>query len=155
MNNPLNLDSDWHCLDVQGRDPRAMVQHGPNIRVTIAAISAGGTRLAEQVCGAIIDTGAESSCVSPDMFAKLRGGVRGVRNVAHVFGSVADESTVRASVSWMPGVAFERDFALLEHLAPYDVLIGRDILSECRFYLDIKSAFFCLCSPKVCEADQS
>ena len=155
MNNPLDLDSDWHCLNVQGRDPRAMVQHGPNIKVTIAAISAGGTRLVEHVCGAIIDTGSETSCVSLDMFAKLAGGVQGVHNVAHVYGNVTGERTVRASVSWLPEVAFEREFSLLKHLAPYDVLIGRDILCECRFYLDIKSAFFCLCTPKAGIADQS
>ena len=155
MNNPLNLDSDWYCLNVQGRDPRAMIQHGPNIGVRIAAITADGTRLAEQACGAIIDTGAETSCVSPHIFAKLAAGVRGVRNIAHVYGSVTSESTVRASVSWMPEVAFDREFSLLEHLAHYGVLIGRDILCECRFYLDIKTAYFCLCAPKRGEADQS
>ncbi|MBU4527457.1 MAG: hypothetical protein KUA43_04845 [Hoeflea sp.] len=136
MDNPLNLDSSWCCLNVQGRDPRAMIQQGPNIRVTIAAIAAiaaDGTRLAVHVCGAIIDTGAEASCVSPDMFAKLAGGVQSVRDIAHAYGNVTGERTVRACVSWMPEVAFERNFSLLDHLAPYHVLIGRDILCECRF----------------------
>lgn len=98
MDNPLNLDSSWRCLNVQGRDPRAMIQQGPNIGVTIAAIAAGGTRLADHVCGAIIDTGAEASCVSPDMFAKLTGGVHGVRDIAHVYGNVIGERTVGAEV---------------------------------------------------------
>ncbi|GAA2815021.1 hypothetical protein EDC40_107263 [Aminobacter aminovorans] len=93
--------------------------------------------------------------MSPDMFAKLAGGVQGLRNIAHVYGNVTGESTVRANASWMPEVAFEREFSLLEHLAPYGVLIGRDILCECRFYLDIKSAYFCLCTPKASKADQS
>lgn len=34
------------------------------------------------------------------------------------------------------GLSFIRDFSVLDHLAPYDVLIGRDILREGRMYID-------------------
>jgi len=133
MSDPLGLGDGWYRLRVQSKDPRAMEQNGPNLPVGVTAVSADGTRLEELGGGAIIDTGAESCCVSPAMFKKLKGGVQSVRNIAHVNGYVANEKTVRATVSWMPGVAFTRDFSLLEHLAPYDVLIGRDVGAAIRF----------------------
>lgn len=147
MNDPLGLGDGWLRLHVKGKDPRAMVQHGPNMAVSIAAVAADGTLLPQQKGGAIIDTGAESCCVSPAMFKKLSGGVEGIRNIAHVYGQVANEMTIRAKVSWMHGVEFTRDFSLLEHLEPYDVLIGRDVLMTCHFYLDIGSAQFWLYAP--------
>lgn len=148
MSDPLNLGNDWICLHVTGKDARAMEQHGPNMGVTIAAVAPDGTRLLSQSGGAIIDTGAESCCVSPTMFEKLKGGVRGIRNIAHVYGQVSNERTIRATVSWIDGVEFTRDFSLLEHLAPYDVLIGRDVLRHCHFYFDLGNAQFWLYSPK-------
>lgn len=125
-----------------------MLQHGPNVRVAMTPIAVNGTRLEEQEGGAIIDTGAESCCVSPTMFEMLKGGAEGTQNVSHVHGYVANEKTIRASVSWMQGVEFTRDFALLEHLEPYHVLIGRDVLKECHFYLDQGAGQFWLYAPK-------
>lgn len=148
---PLRLGDDWFRLSVKGGDPRGMEQHGPNMGVSIAAVTPGGETLAEHMGGAIIDTGAEVCCVSPAMFEKLKGGAEGMRNIGHVYGYVTGERTVRATVSWMPGVALPRDFSLLEHLAPYDVLIGRNILRECRFYLDIGAAAFHLYTKKPAE----
>lgn len=147
MNDPLGLGDSWLPLHIQGRDPRAMEQHGPNMSVSIAAVAADGTRLLQHQGGAIIDTGAESCCVSPTMFKKLSGGVEGIRNIAHVKGRVDNERTIRAAVSWMAGVEFTCEFSLLEHLEPYDVLIGRDVLMKCHFYLDLGAAQFWLYAP--------
>jgi hypothetical protein len=147
MSDILSLGESWCRLHVQSKDPRAMEQHGPNMKVSIAAITADGTQMDPHEDGAIIDTGAESCCVSPTMFKKLSGGVELTRNIAHVFGESANEKTIRATVSWMPGVEFTRDFSLLEHLEPYGVLIGRDVLKDCHFYLDQGAGQFWLYAP--------
>lgn len=66
---------------------------------------------------------------------------------ALINGLSLNERTVRATISWMPGVEFTRDFSLLEHLEPYHVLIGRDVLKACHFYFDLGAAQFWLYAP--------
>jgi hypothetical protein len=135
-NDPLARDGSWHRLNISG-DPRGMEQWGPNLKVSIGAVTQCGTTLARHEVGALIDTGSECCCVSPRMVSKMEGGLEGLRDISHVYGRVKGQRTIRGVVRFENGVEFVRDFAVLEHLEPYDVLIGRDILKHCRFYMEL------------------
>ena len=58
---PLALDGNWHRLCISG-DASAMKQWGPNLKVSIAAVTQQGATLAHHEVGALIDTGSKSSC---------------------------------------------------------------------------------------------
>ncbi|MFY9838054.1 MAG: retropepsin-like aspartic protease [Xanthobacteraceae bacterium] len=143
---PLARDGNWHLLSVSF-DPRAMEQMGPNLEVGIAAVTEQGTTLAHHEVGALIDTGSKSSCISPRLALKMEGGLRGVRSLSHIYG-LEGPPTIRGLVRFKNGVEFIRDFSVLDYLAPYDVLIGRDILREGRMYIDGGAGHFRLYFPK-------
>lgn len=110
---------------------------GAKLKVSIAAITQQGATLARHDVGALIDTGSEACCISPRMVPRMQGGLAGLRNVSHVYGRVEGERTIRGVVRFENGVEFVRDFAVLQHLEPYDVLIGRDVLKCCRLFMDL------------------
>jgi hypothetical protein len=144
---PLARDGNWHRLSISF-DPTAMEQMGPNLDVSIAAVTEkGGTLPAHEVC-ALIDTGAKSSCISPRLAPKMEGGLRGVRALPHIYGLLEGPPTIRGLVRFKNNVEFIRDFSVLHDLAPYDVLIGRDILKEGRLYIDGGTGDFRLYFPK-------
>jgi hypothetical protein len=144
---PLARDGNWHRLSISFDDPRAMEQMGPNLEVSIAAVTEQGTTLAHHKVGALIDTGSKSSCISPRLAPKMEGGLRGVRALPHVYGLLQGPPTIRGLVRFKNGVEFIRDFSVLDDLAPYDVLIGRDILREGRMYIDGGAGHFRLYFP--------
>ncbi|MGB8632061.1 MAG: retropepsin-like aspartic protease [Xanthobacteraceae bacterium] len=143
---PLARNGNWHLLSVSF-DPMAMEQMGPNLEVGIAAVTEQGTTLAHHEVGALIDTGSKSSCISPRLALKMEGGLRGVRSLSHIYG-LEGPPTIRGLVRFKNGVEFIRDFSVLDYLAPYDVLIGRDILREGRMYIDGGAGHFRLYFPK-------
>jgi hypothetical protein len=138
---PLALDGNWHRLCISS-DASAMEQWGPNLKVSIAAVTQQGATLAHHEVGALIDTGSKPSCISPRLAPKMEGGLRGVRSLSHIYGPLEGPPTIRGLVRFKNGVEFIRDFSVLDQLAPYDVLIGRDILRECRMYIDIGRGHF-------------
>ena len=139
---PHARDGNWRRLSISFDDPRAMEQMGPNLEVSIAAVTEKGTTLAHHEVGALIDTGSKSCCISPRLASKMDGGLRGVRS--HIYGG---QPTIRGLVRFKNGVEFIRDFSVLGDLAPYDVLIGRDILKEGRMYIDGRMGHFRLYFP--------
>ncbi|MGH9611901.1 MAG: retropepsin-like aspartic protease [Bryobacteraceae bacterium] len=144
---PLARDGNWHCLSISFDDPREMEQMGPNLEVSIAAVTEQGTTLADHAVGALIDTGSKSSCISPRLASNMAGGQRGVLNSSHIYGFHEGPPTIRGLVRFKNGVEFIRDFSVLDRLAPYDVLIGRDILREGRMYIDGSAGHFRLYFP--------
>src|SRR5437773_10683877 len=106
---------------------------GAQSESSIAAVTEQGATLPHHEVGALIDTGSKSSCISPRLAPKMEGGLRGVRSLSHIL--LEGPPTIRGLVQFKNGVEFIRDFSVLDHLAPYDVLIGRDILRECRMYI--------------------
>ena len=122
-----------------------MEQWGPNLKVSIAAVTQQGATLAHHEVGALIDTGSKSSCISPRLAPKMEGGLRGVRSLSHIL--LEGPPTIRGLVRFKNGVEFIRDFSVLDYLAPYDVLIGRDILREGRMYIDGGTGHFRLYFP--------
>src|SRR5437763_16963202 len=136
---PLARDGNWRRLSISFGDPRAMEQMGQNLEVSIAAVTERGTTLAHYEVSALVDTGPKSCCISPRLAPKMDGGLRGVRNF---YGFLEGRPTIRGLVRFKNGVEFIRDFSLLHDLAPYDVLIGRDILSEGRLYIVGSTANF-------------
>jgi hypothetical protein len=144
---PLARNGNWHRLSISFDDPRAMEQMGPNLEVSIAAVTEQGTTLAHHEVGALIDTGSKSSCISPRLAPKMEGGLRGVRSLSHIYGLLEGPPTIRGLVRFKNGVEFIRDFSVLDYLAPYDVLIGRDILREGRMYIDGGTGHFRLYFP--------
>jgi len=143
---PLARDGKWHRLSISF-DPRTMEQMGPNLEVSIAAVTEKGTTLAHYEVSALIDTGSKSSCISPRMAPKMTGGQRGVRSLPHIYGLLEGPPTIRGLLRFKNGVEFVRDFSVLDNLAPYDVLIGRDILREGRMYIDGGTGHFRLYFP--------
>ena len=132
---PLMRNGDWHCLSISF-GPGEMEQMGPNLQVSIAAVTDKGTTLARHTVSALIDTGSKPSCISPRLAPRMDGGVRGVRSLSHISGLLEGPPTIRGLVRFKNSVEFIRDFSVLDQLAPYDVLIGRDILREGRMYID-------------------
>ena len=132
---PLMGNGDWHRLSISF-DPMAMEQMGPNLQVSIAAVTEKETTLAHHEVSALVDTGSKSSCISPRLAPRMEGGVRGVRSLPHIYGLLEGPPTIRGLVRFKNGIEFIRDFSVLDQLAPYDVLIGRDILREGRMYID-------------------
>ena len=156
---PLTRDGNWLRLNISG-DPKAMEQMGPNLGVSIGAVTQAGITLARYDVGALIDTGSECCCISQRMVPKMEGGLEGLRNISHVYGRVKNERTIRGVVRFQNGLEFVqnglefvRDFAVLQHLEPYDVLIGRDILKCGRMYLDLGNGNFRLYFPVRDPAD--
>jgi hypothetical protein len=143
---PLARNGNWHRLSISF-DPGAMEQMGPNLQVSIAAVTEQGTTLAHHEVSALVDTGSKSSCISPRLAAKMDGGLRGVRSLSHIYGLLEGPPTIRGLVRFKDGVEFIRDFSVLDYLAPYDVLIGRDILREGRMYIDGGTGHFRLYFP--------
>jgi len=143
---PLAQNGAWHRLSISF-DPMTMEQMGPHLEVSIAAVTEQGMRLAHYEVEALIDTGSRSCCISPRMAPKMEGGLRGVRSLSHVYGRLEGPPTIRGLVRFKDGVEFIRDFSVLDFLAPYDVLIGRDILREARMYIDGGSGHFRLYFP--------
>jgi len=141
---PLARNGNWRRLSISV-DPTAMEQMGPHLEVSIAAVTERGTILAHHEVGALIDTGSKSSCISPRLAPKMEGGVRGVRSLSQIF--LDGPPTIRGLVRFTNGVEFVRDFSVLDCLAPYDVLIGRDILREGRMYIDGSAGQFRLYFP--------
>ena len=72
----------------------------------------------------------------------MEGGLRGVRRLPHIYGLLEGPPTIQGLVRFKNGIEFIRDFSVLDQLAPYDVLIGRDILRECRMFIDIGRGHF-------------
>jgi len=136
QDDPLASDGNWHRLNISG-DTGAMEQWGPNLKVSIGAVTQEGTILARHEVDTLVDTGSESCCISPRMVSKMEGGLNGLRDISHVYGRVEGERTIRGVVRFENGVEFVRDFAVLQHLESYDVLIGCDILKHCRMYMDL------------------
>ena len=112
---PLAREGTGHRLNISG-DPRAMEQWGPNLKVSIGAVTQEGTTLARHEVSALIDTGSESCCISPRLASKMQGGLEGLRDISHVYGRVEGERTIRGGVRFENGVEFVRDFAVLQHL---------------------------------------
>lgn len=137
----LAWNGNWHRLSISF-DPGEMEQMGPNLEVSIAAVTEQGMTRARHQVSALIDTGSRSSCISPRMAPKMEGGVRGVRSLSHIYGFLEGPPTIRGLVQFKNGVEFIRDFSVLDSLAPYDVLIGRDILREGRMYIDGDTGHF-------------
>jgi hypothetical protein len=81
---PLARNGNWHRLSISF-DPRAMEQMGPNLEVSIAAVTEQGATLAHHEVGALIDTGSKSSCISPRLAPKMEGGRRGIRSLSHIY----------------------------------------------------------------------
>lgn len=144
---PLTRNGNWDCLSISFDDPTAMEQMGPNLEVSIAAVTEQGTTLGHHQVGALIDTGSKSSCISPRLAPAMEGGVRGVRSLSHIYGFLEGPPTIRGLVRFKNGIEFIRDFSVLDYLAPYDVLIGRDILREGRMYIDGGTGHFRLYFP--------
>lgn len=139
---PLARDQNWHCLSISFDDSRAMEEMGPNLKVSIAAVTEQGKTLAHHEVRALIDTGSKSCCISPRLAPKMEGGLRGVRSMSHVYGLLEGPPTIRGLLRFKNGIEFIRDFSVLNDLAPYDVLIGRDILREGRVYIDGRAGHF-------------
>jgi hypothetical protein len=144
---PLMGNGEWHRLSISF-DPKAMEQMGPNLQLSIAAVTEKGTTLEDHEVNALIDTGSKFSCISPRLAQKMEGGQRGVRGLSHIYGMLEGPPTIRGLVRLKNGVDFIRDFSVLDYLAPYDVLIGRDILREGRMYIDGDTGDFRLYFPK-------
>lgn len=62
--------------------------------------------------------------------------------MSHVYGLLEGPPTIRGLLRFKNGIEFIRDFSVLNDLAPYDVLIGRDILREGRIYIDGRAGHF-------------
>jgi hypothetical protein len=77
----------------------------------------------------------------------MDGGLRGVRSLPNIYGLLEGPPTIRGLVRFKNGAEFIRDFSVLGQLAPYDVLIGRDILREGRMYIDGATGHFRLYFP--------
>ena|SRR5690242_20514247 len=113
---PLARDGNWHRLTVSG-NPNAMEQWGPNLKVSIAAVTQQGAILARHDVSALVDTGSELSCISPRMLSRMEGGLEGLCNVSHVFGRVEGQRTIRGILRFENGVNFVLPFVVLQHLS--------------------------------------
>ena len=93
---PLAREGKWHRLSISFDDPRTLEQMGPNLEVSLAAVTEQGTTLAHHKVRALIDTGAKSSCISPRLASKMDGGLRGVRSLPNIYGILEGPPTIVA-----------------------------------------------------------
>lgn len=111
-----------------------LIQNGPTMKVGIAALPFDPAMMS--VVLAQIDTGAHGTAVSPRIANSL--GLKEIdRGEVHEAGRdpiVASYYRVRLR---MPGTDIEIDVVGLPTLRePHDVLIGRDVLANCRLAID-------------------
>jgi predicted aspartyl protease len=118
-----------------------LVKYGPSIEVGIAPIPFGTGRRSAL---AQIDTGAGGTAISPRLARKLnlKPVAKGTAHQAGLPPITAQYFRVRL---FLPSTDIEMEvvgFATLN--PPHDVLIGRDVLANCRLAVDFLSGVTCL-----------
>lgn len=114
-------------------NPEELRRFGP---ITCVSIREEGGEKAEQAL-AQIDTAASHSCIGERMLALLAPRVVGLIRTHHAGYEPNEFPVHRCVIAFENGTQIASDFTALPSLSPaYDVLIGRDILSRCRFLVD-------------------
>ncbi|MBI2586717.1 MAG: hypothetical protein HYW28_12740 [Rhodospirillales bacterium] len=134
---PLVLDiNGWTVLDTNLAAEHVR-RFGPTIAIDIWSVN---QTVKLQDVLAQIDFGASHSCISPRLAPRLNVEPIGVLNTQIAGLKPEDIPVFRCGVTFPTGTKIEGDFAILPHLAePHDVLIGRNILANCRVIVDFTS----------------
>jgi hypothetical protein len=131
------LEPEGALLDVLAGWSAARIQHARSALHPIAPPVA---------CRALIDTGAELTCADPTIVTRLGLGPRNltIGNVPALGGlTYAMQYDIQLTVHHPTGKASEQlvigDLIVMElslRALGYDILIGRDVLTVCRFFYD-------------------
>lgn len=131
---PLILNfSGWTRLTVTS-DFAIMKTIGPTLPIEFESLE---LKAETKKVLALIDSGANHSCIGPRLFAAL--GISASRTInQHPAGKEPEYVPIfLGRIKFHNGTQIDGDFAVLASLGdPYDILIGRDILSLCRLVID-------------------
>jgi hypothetical protein len=121
-----------------------LLKYGPSIEVDVAALEGEDTTAASARALAQIDTGAGGTGISPRLATKLRliPIASGIVHQPGMTGIRVPYFNVRLS---LPSAQLDMEVVGFPTLQPpHDILIGRDILSNCRLAVDFVSGLTCL-----------
>ncbi len=128
-----NEEAGWTKINFR-QPPDKLREHGPSIGLGISAAPYAGGNIINTL--AQIDTGAGGTAISTRIAALLNLGPTGKGEVREAGREpiVGYYAKVRLLI---PGAYIELEVVALSSLhPPHEILIGRDILSNCRLFVD-------------------
>ena len=121
-------------------DPAKLRKIGLTIWVQMEPIPTSGVSSAPPICvGAILDTGSEVSGVNPKTAERLADAKRTKRKIWTPTHSLRDEDALLCKITFEDGASRTFDFSIIKELEPYEVLIGRDLMSEMKLEVNFKT----------------
>jgi hypothetical protein len=121
-------------------DPVKLLRIGLTLWMTMEAIPANGASTVAPIrVGAILDTGSEACGVNPATAAKLSDAARIDRNIWTPTHGHRTEPALRCKITFEDGTSRTLDFSIIDELEPYEVLIGRDLVSEMKLDANFKT----------------
>lgn len=121
-------------IKIRGKQPIGQIcKFGPSVPVEISSLD--NSTIEKAI--ALIDTGASHSCITPQLFERLRLTQIGTANL-HTPGREPNHVPIcRARLHLPGGTQLEGNFTVSTGLVkPISLLIGRDILQRCRLAID-------------------
>lgn len=121
-------------------DSTKLRQIGLTIWVQMEPVPASGVSSVSPIrVGAILDTGSECSGINPKTAARLADAKRTKRKIWTPTHSLRNEDALLCKITFEDGASRTLDFSIIKELEPYEVLIGRDLMSEMKLEVNFKT----------------
>jgi hypothetical protein len=121
-------------------DPAKLRAIGLTLWVTMESIPPTGSSTVDPIrVAAILDTGSEVCGINPATAARLVDAARIDRKIMTPTHGIHTEPALRCRITFEDGASRELDFSIIKELEPYEVLIGRDLMSEMKLDVNFKT----------------
>jgi hypothetical protein len=121
-------------------DPIKVRRVGLTIWVEMEPIPASGELSVKPIrVGALLDTGSEVSGMNPKTAERLIDAARTKRKIWTPTGSLREEDAFRCKIRFEDNATRTLEFSIIKELAPYEVLIGRDLMSDMKLEANFKT----------------
>ena len=94
--------------------------------------AAGASSITPIRVGAILDTGSEVSGLNQKTAERLGNAARTKRTIWTPTNGMREEGALHCKITFEDGASRTLEFSIIEELEPYEVLIGRDLMSEMK-----------------------
>jgi len=113
---------------------------GMTFWLNIEGVPASGTsKVPPKLIGALIDTGAEISSISEEVARYLNDTERSRKKVYTPLLGHREEDALKCKITFLEGTMLTLEMPIVKELEPYEVLIGRDLLTDMKLEADFKN----------------
>jgi hypothetical protein len=113
---------------------------GLTLWVTMEPIPAAGVSAVAPIrVGAILDTGSEVCGINPATAQRLADAARIDRKIWTLTHGLRTEPALKCKITFEGGASRNQEFSIINELEPYEVLIGRDLMSEMKLDVNFKT----------------